>query len=240
MLLQEIYEICNEISPFEIQETWDNSGLQIGSSSDVIKDIRVALEVDDFVIDNAEEGSLIITHHPLIFGSLKRIDFSSYPSNMIQKMIKKDISLISMHTNFDKTHLNHFLAKEVLGFSITSSDGFVIYCDVDISFEELEKKVVKSLNLNYTKKILGKKHIKKIALCSGSGASLLPTIKADCFLTGDIKYHDAMLAKSLGIAMIDIGHYESECFFGEILKKELKNFGIQAIISNSMNPFDYR
>jgi putative NIF3 family GTP cyclohydrolase 1 type 2 len=97
-----------------------------------------------------------------------------------------------------------------------------------------------AFGLKQLKTVVSTNHVKKVALCTGSGASLLPHVKADCFLTGDIKYHDAMAAKALGIAMIDIGHYESERFFSEIMLKELKNFGIQAIISNSINPFDYK
>ena len=54
--------------------------------------------------------------------------------------------------------------------------------------------------------------------------SLLPYIKADLFLTGDIKYHEAMEAKALGISLIDIGHFESEIFFSEILYKLLENY----------------
>ena len=51
--------------------------------------------------------------------------------------------------------------------------------------------------------------IKKIAIVTGSGMSLIDEIKADCFLTGDIKYHEAMEAKARGLSLIDIRHYES-------------------------------
>jgi putative NIF3 family GTP cyclohydrolase 1 type 2 len=64
-------------------------------------------------------------------------------------------------------------------------------------------------------------------------------IEADCFLTGDIKYHDAMKAKTLGLSLIDIGHFESECYFGEVLSGYLKNLGLTVIISSSKNPFTY-
>jgi len=67
----------------------------------------------------------------------------------------------------------------------------------------------------------------------------MKTIKAECFLTGDIKYHDAMEAKTIGLSMIDIGHFESERYFGEILAKDLENLGLSVIISSSKNPFTY-
>jgi GTP cyclohydrolase I len=43
----------------------------------------------------------------------------------------------------------------------------------------------------------------------------------------------------LGLNMIDIGHFESERFFGEILAEDLKNLGLTVIISSSKNPFTY-
>jgi len=76
-------------------------------------------------------------------------------------------------------------------------------------------------------------------MTTGSGASLIDTIEADCFLTGDIKYHDAMKAASQNLMMVDIGHYESERFFVDILAEHLQVLPILAIISNSKNPFSF-
>jgi putative NIF3 family GTP cyclohydrolase 1 type 2 len=63
-------------------------------------------------------------------------------------------------------------------------------------------------------------------------------VNADCFLTGDIKYHDAMKAMSQNLMMVDIGHYESEQFFVDVLQSELKNLGLLGIITQSQNPFE--
>jgi len=89
-----------------------------------------------------------------------------------------------------------------------------------------------------TLKVIGKKEtVASLALTTGAGASLMDEVHADCFLTGDIKYHDAMKAMSENLMMIDIGHYESERFFAEIILGELKVLPILAIIANSKNPF---
>jgi putative NIF3 family GTP cyclohydrolase 1 type 2 len=66
---------------------------------------------------------------------------------------------------------------------------------------------------------------------------LIDEVEADCFLTGDIKYHDAVKAMSQGLMMVDIGHYESERFFGEVMGDVLKNLPVLAIITPSENPF---
>jgi len=70
MKLKEIYKFLDEISPFELQEEWDNSGINIGISDD-IKKIYVSLDIDDNVIEQIEPNSLLITHHPLIFKGIK-------------------------------------------------------------------------------------------------------------------------------------------------------------------------
>lgn len=239
MKISEIYAFLNNLSPFELQEPWDNSGLLIGDFGQDVQKIVLSIDVDDMLIDSMEENTLLITHHPLIFGGLKQLDFSKYPVNLIRKMIQKNISNISMHTNFDQTHLNEYVATEVLGYQIAQKEGFVVYFDIDEDFDVFASKVASAFSLPHTKCVKSSKRVKRAALTTGSGCSLIKSIKADCFLTGDIKYHDAMEAKSINLSLIDIGHFESERFFAEILLKHLKNLGLEAIISSSKNPFTY-
>jgi dinuclear metal center YbgI/SA1388 family protein len=195
------------------------------------------LDVDEEMIESTKEGTLFIVHHPLIFGKLTQLDFAKYPSNLIEKMILKKQSLIAMHTNFDQTHLNKYVFEKVLGFTLESQNAFLCMTKGIWNYKELLNLIKEKLDLP-TLKVIGKKEtIRSIALTTGSGASLMDEVEADCFLTGDIKYHDAMKAMSENLMMIDIGHYESERFFAEILLEELKVLPILAIISNSKNPF---
>ena len=239
MKISEIYKILDELSPFELQEDWDNSGLLVGDFNRDIKKIVLSIDVDEELIDSLQEDTLLITHHPIIFSGLKQLEFSKYPANLLLKMVQKNISNIAMHTNFDQTHLNDFVATEILGYEIVKKDGFVVYFDVNEDFDKFAKKISSAFKLPHAKCVKSSKMVKRVALTTGSGASLLKTIEADCFLTGDIKYHDAMEAKSIKISLIDIGHFESECFFAQILQTHLKNLGLEAIISSSKNPFTY-
>jgi len=239
MRVEEIIKILDKIASFELQEEWDNSGLIIGSPKDEFSNIYLSLDVDSELVKSLEKNSLLITHHPLIFKGLKRINFTKYPSNVIKELIKKDIKLISMHTNYDKTCLNSYVAREILGFDKIECEEFVCYFDVNDTFESFSRLVKNRLNLQYLKKVKGKDFIKKAALTTGSGAQLLDKINADCFLTGDIKYHQAYEAMENNLSMIEINHFESEIYFAESLNENLKNFNIQAIIANSKNPFTY-
>ena len=237
MSVDDILATLDEISPFELQDSWDNSGLIVGKKDKLFSNIYLSLDIDVELIDSVEDGSLFIVHHPLIFGGLKSLDFDTYPAKLIQKIIKKDISVIAMHTNFDKTHLNRYVLEEILGYEPSEVDGYLAYFDVEKDFDEFAQEIAKKLSLNSFKVVKGAKYIKKAALCTGSGASLLSSLRADMLLTGDLKYHEALSAKIENKSIIDIGHFESEIYFAKSMQKALQTKGINAIIKNSKNPF---
>lgn len=243
MLVQNIYDFLDNLSPFTLQEKWDNAGLLVGSFNDEIEKIYISIDLDEELIDEVEEKSLIITHHPLIFSGLKRVNYDSYSTKLLQKLIKKDITLISMHTNIDKTHLNKYVVNEILGFKIENTNEFISYANVNMPFNDLVKYVSNKLNLKTTKAVKCNDFIKNVAIVTGSGMSLITEVQADCFLTGDIKYHDAMEAKARGISLIDIRHYESERHFSSLLEgllsEYLKKNELKAIITASKNPFEF-
>lgn len=239
MQLKEIYDFLDSISPFELQEKWDNSGLNVGLFESEIKKVYLSLDIDNELLELVEPNSLIITHHPLIFGGLSSLDFSKYPANLIQTMIKKEISHIAMHTNFDKTHLNRYVFEEILGFSVQSSGDYICRTSGDWRKDELINIIKNRLGVSHIKVVNPKDNIKSVALTTGSGASMIDEAGVDCYLTGDIKYHDAIKANAQNIMMIDIGHYESERFFADVLYRHLEVLPILAIISNSKNPFTY-
>ena len=237
--IEDIYNKLNTLSPFELQEKWDNSGLIVGSMSREVTDIVVSLDIDRENLLKAKDKTLFIVHHPLIFSGLKELDFSKYPSNLLEIIVKKDISVIAMHTNFDKTHLNRFVFEEILGFEVNSNRDFICSGIGDWSRDELLTHLKSKLELDTLRVISPKERIKSITLTTGAGASLIDEIESDCFLTGDIKYHDAMRALSRNLMIIDIGHYESEKFFVDVMSRELENLGVFAIISQSLNPFEF-
>ncbi|NJK86017.1 MAG: Nif3-like dinuclear metal center hexameric protein [Bacteroidales bacterium] len=103
MLLKEIISVIESFAPLRYQESYDNSGLQVG---DVNMDVRTALlslDVTEEVIAEAIEkkADLIITHHPLLFTGLKKITGNSYIERCILQLVKNNIALYSAHTNLD-------------------------------------------------------------------------------------------------------------------------------------------
>ncbi len=240
MTIAAIYSFLNALSPFELQEKWDNSGLNIGDMSFEVDTIYLALDIDKELLSKVAENSLIITHHPLIFGNLSELDFTKYPANLIRTMVKKNISHIAMHTNFDKTHLNRYVFEEILGFRADSSDSeYIVTTHTQIKKETLLATIREKLGLSCIKVVNPKDEIHSLALATGSGASMIDDVRCECFLTGDIKYHDAHKAAMQDLMLVEIGHFESERFFVDIMADKLKVLPISAIIINSKNPFIY-
>ncbi len=243
MKLKEIYTFLNSISPFELQEKWDNSGLLVGSFDDEIERVYISIDLDEEILETIEENSLVITHHPLIFSPLRRVNYDSYSTKLLRKLIQKNIALISMHTNIDTTHLNGYVASEILGLDVIESEGYICYANVNDSFSNFANSIALKLGLKYIKFVKCNEEVKKVALVTGAGMSLIDDIEADCFITGDIKYHDAMEAKARGISLIDIRHYESERHFGPLMmgliEEYLKKNELKAIITASKNPFKF-
>ena len=116
---QTIANIIEELAPKKLAESWDNVGLLIGDGSTKVNKILVCLDATEWVIDEAieQEVDMLVCHHPIIFGSLKRITADTVLGKKIIKLISKGISVYCSHTNYDiaKYGLNDLFAEH-LGF----------------------------------------------------------------------------------------------------------------------------
>lgn len=240
-----MYYVCDFTSPFNTQESWDNSGLNLGSLTQEFDKIYITLEVTHDLAHSVSPNSLIIAHHPLFFKSIKTFDTATYPCNIAHKLIAKNCAIIAMHTNFDKSHLNEYFTHEILGFSHFLQDS--LYCHGAIektSFAQLANTLKSKLRLDTLRVCQASESIEHIFVICGSGFSEITHIAAQnlpnsLLISGDLKYHDAMIAKSLGLSLIDIPHYESEKYFTQIVDSLLKNAGYQAIITDCKNPITH-
>lgn len=118
MRCDKIIKIVEDWAPKSIAWEKDNVGLQVGSLQRNIKNILLCLDVDENVVEEAlsKNCNLIISHHPLLFRSLKKLDFENdRKSLIIEKLIKHDITLYSAHTNLDftKDGVSFQLAKKL-------------------------------------------------------------------------------------------------------------------------------
>jgi dinuclear metal center YbgI/SA1388 family protein len=106
MTCGEVFKYIENWAPREIAWNRDNVGLQVGSTKRVIKNILLSLDVNTNVAEEAikKNCNLIITHHPLLFNPLRKIDTDNDSTSLlVEKLIKNNITLFSSHTNLDFT-----------------------------------------------------------------------------------------------------------------------------------------
>lgn len=104
MKIYEVTGALEEYAPLELQESYDNSGLQVGDPSHEVSAVLCTVDVSSDIIDEAVKlkANLIISHHPVIFGNLKSITGRTAEEKIIIRALKHDIAIYSAHTNFDK------------------------------------------------------------------------------------------------------------------------------------------
>ena len=196
---------------------------------------------------------LLITHHPLIFKPLKSIDCTTPAGGIIQSALQHRMTIFSAHTNLDSATdgVNDTLARRiglhhlsVLKQEAHDTGRIVVNDDLDeqeplavqglgrtgdlsqtTTLASLAGEVKKSLDLKSVA-IAGDPDlpVDKVALCSGSGASLLGDFfasGAQVYISGDLRYHDARDVEMAGRGLVDIGHFASEHLIVGVLAGKL-------------------
>lgn len=225
----------------DLAESWDNSGWQIDLHHDYTNKVLVALSLTRNVLEQAitNDCDLIITHHPVIFDSIKKID-----SSLISDVIKNNICVYSAHTNLDKTYGSTTDALcGVLGYQnlITVEEYIKItHLKDELALEQIVENVKQTMNLS-TVKLINPDNItivKNIAICAGAGGSFVNKLKdfdVDVYITGDIKFHKALEVQ--GFAVIDIGHFESELPVLPLIQGLIAKTKVDVIIAQEEKPW---
>ncbi len=251
----EIIDFLNKVAPLQLAESYDNVGLLVGESQKDVHRVLVTLDVDEMVVREAKVlgVEMILSHHPLIFSPLKRITGEDGLSRTIMAMLKHDISLVSVHTNFDSVKYglgDAFLDKFADTLHRASIDGDeengigrIADMKEPVIFEALLTKIKQAFDMHSLRYIGDeKKIIRKIAVVNGGGAEYVYAAKeqgADCFVSGDIKYHQARFAYENDIALVEVPHYNAEIMFCGMMKDLLaKQFGNRLTVFETKTNID--
>jgi len=117
MTVRNLIQSIEKNAPRAYSEEWDNVGLLIGNEDSTVTGVLIALELTEAVMQEAIDGNFnfIITHHPLIFSGIKKINSSDSTGRIIQKAITHCIAVYTAHTNLDNAPdgVNHILANKI-------------------------------------------------------------------------------------------------------------------------------
>lgn len=253
--VSDVIKAIEAAAPLKFQDEWDNSGLQVGFAGDEVTGILVCLDITEDIVDEAlaKGCNMIVSHHPLLFHSLKQVSDCTYQQRCVTKAIKEGIAIYSAHTSLDNAPggVNHKIA-ELIGLEKpewlepgedcgSGLLGELPEAEDPEQFLEKLKTIFKVESLRHSEP---GKPVKKVALCGGSGAFLIEAAKAkgaDCFITGEIHYHDYF--ESDGMLLVELGHYQSEQYTQDLLKDLLKKDfpEVNTIITSlNTNPIKYR
>lgn len=242
--VQEIYDYINhEVAPFDTQEAWDNAGLITGSADSEVSRVVMSLDVTKAAVQKAVQckAQLILSHHPLIFQAVKRLD----PDSALYMCVQNDISVISAHTNFDRAQngINTNLCRILELENVKPVDGtFIVTGELqkEMPAEAFARFVSGRLHVSGLRYTGSSRPIKTVAVGGGACEEYLPQAMrfADCFVTGDTKYHGMLEAAEHDFCLIGAGHFETESMAFLMLKERIsKKFpDVEFISAEQQNP----
>lgn len=235
--ITEIISLMRNFASEDMAEAWDNTGLLVGDEDLSVSNVIVALDCTEDCIAQAiqKKAELIITHHPVIFKPVKKVNTSSATGRKIINLIKNGIAVYCSHTNLDITengtndtlfNLLRLNDRETLIVENTTI-GRAGYTDKEYTLRDFTEFTAQTLKSGTACFVGEEGHIvNKIGLCTGaaSGAKYMDAAAAsgcDVYLTGDVSYHQAQYAAELGLNLVIAPHFSTEALITEILVRYL-------------------
>lgn len=229
-----IYDAIDRLAPFWLTMDFDNTGILVGDRNREVSCALLALDCTPAVVEQARQlgAQLIVTHHPVIFHPLKRVNEDA----VVYQLIRSDIAVISAHTNLDIAQggVNDALAsaiglRDCRGLELLNEQtgawlGRIGTLPEPLSPEAFAAHVKSCLNAASVKFAAAPRAIHTVALCSGSGADCLDaaiSAGADTLLTSEVKQHEYLAAAAAGISIFDAGHFDTEDIVIEPLRDYL-------------------
>ncbi len=257
MKCYDIIEKLESLSPQVFAEEWDNIGLLAGRRDKEVRTVYIALDATDVVIGEAVRlgADLLLTHHPLIFKKMSRVNTDDFIGRRVCELIRNDISYYAMHTNFDVMGMADAAAdalslKDRQVLNVTYEDalskegcGRVGRLEKCMRVMELAALVKEKFHVPNVRVFGNLEDIAgTVAVMPGSGGDYIQdalNVGADVMITGDVDHHEGIDAVAQGIAVIDAGHYGIEKIFipymEAYIKRELP--GIQVYKAEISEPF---
>ena len=240
MICDEVIKLLDLQSPSTYAYDWDNVGLLVGSKEKQVRRIYVALDATDETIKEAieTESDMLLTHHPMIFKGLKKVNSDDFIGRRVIELIKHDIAYYAMHTNFDifgmadlaaeQMQLTDTTVLQVTGISKETltrvkNSGSIRSADTDRKIDlmaataigigrvgNLPQEMTLEECAGYVKKIFDVDTVKVFGCPGGENATAAFPIRrvAICPGSGKSVINDALKAGAQVLITGDIDHHE--------------------------------
>ena len=248
MKISEVIEIIEQYAPSPLADEGDRPkvGLQMGNRNAECTGVVTCLDATLDVLKIAVENgcNMVVSHHPMIYYPLQKIDESEVKGEEIAYAFRNGITVYSAHTNFDKCEIgtNASLVKMFEGKIIDTFECCFVAEVASISLGDLAKKVADVLQ-DKSVKVIGDldKTVTKFAVCSGGGGSAYSYFNyarenADVYISGDMPHHMYLEVANRGFSAIEFSHYASEIMAEDVFHSILEN-KVKVIKANQHCPF---
>ncbi|RBY82595.1 Nif3-like dinuclear metal center hexameric protein [Geodermatophilus sp. TF02-6] len=215
-----------------LAEDWDAVGLVCGDPDEPVGRVLFAVDPVSAVVDEVVQtgAQLLVTHHPLFLTAVHGVPADDPKGRLVHQLVRAGAGLFVAHTNADRAPehgVNDALAA-ALGLIGTTplqpaaTDpraglGRVGRLPRPVTLERFAELVAAALPATVGGvRAAGDpgRRIETVAVCGGSGGSLLPAAAAagaDVLLTSDLRHHPVSEAlESSGPALCDVAHFASE------------------------------
>ena len=214
----QIHALIDSIAPFDLAESWDNTGLLMGQWDARVDMVLCALDMNRSVLDEAiQKGArLVVTHHPILFGGRKNLCETDAEGRLLCGMVRARISMIAAHTNYDNASpgVNDALAAVIGLEHVEKLDmGVRLGVVTPMRFGILAADVSEKLGGPVRRYGEESRIVTRVAVLGGAGedyAGIAHQAQADVFLTGEMAYHKALNAMENGMCVLEAGHAATE------------------------------
>ena len=213
-----------QLAPKHLAVEWDNVGHLLGDPDQWVQRCLVALDATPDTAEEAIAGGcqLLVTHHPIMncrWQQVQSIRDDSPQGALLARLLRADVSVISMHTNLDIAEggVNDVLAEtlRIVDPGPFTQEGVGRYGRLaePMELRSFVRFVSRALHCNGVRYADAGKPVHQVAVGGGAcGEFEDAAIAAGCdtFVTSDLSYHQFLDAKGKGINLIDAGHFPTE------------------------------
>lgn len=229
--VQDVCDLIQKFAPFETAEEWDNVGLVVGRKNTELRKVLLCVDVTSEVIAEARglECQLIVSHHPVIFKALNKVNDDGWKGSQILDLIENKIAVIAAHTNADAAQggLNDLMAQR-LGLKSVTAERYLRIGNIDggMTSEEFVKLIKERIGISQVT-ISGQLPdlIQRVGVFTGSVDEEEIIAKRETFdivVVGEFNHHKGLDLIEEGVCAVMCSHYSSELIFTAWMKELLR------------------
>jgi dinuclear metal center YbgI/SA1388 family protein len=263
-MVEKVFDKINDLCVFldktyPAELAWDEDlpriGFILGDKKELLNNILLTLDVTEEVVEEAinKRCNLIITHHPLLFIPIFKIDYETIKGRILKKLITNNIAVYSMHTNFDvgiggvaDVLASTLGLKNIIGDNL--KDSYLRVGEIEeMTFSDtldFIKSKFRLEGLKYAGSI--DKKIKTIGILGGSGGSEADVRAAinfgcDLYISSEFKLNVVQFAVANDLCIIEVNHGIEKLAINNLKYKLMKKVKGEVFVSEiEVDPFKYK